>query len=138
MRRTEARALFMQLLYQMDAQNDYSKEAKDRFEEEYMEGSDQKQYFDRLYQLILEHLPQIDQVLEESAVNWKLSRIAKVDLAVLRLSVAEVLYMDDIPVSASINEAVDLAKKFSGEDSGKFVNGILGKVARRENGSNEA
>lgn len=138
MRRTEARALFMQLLYQMDAQNDYSKEAKDRFEEEYMEGSDQKQYFDRLYQLILEHLPQIDQMLEESAVNWKLSRIAKVDLAVLRLSAAEIIYMDDIPVSASINEAVDLAKKFSGEDSGKFVNGILGKVARRENGSNEA
>jgi N utilization substance protein B len=56
--------------------------------------------------------------------------MAKVDLAILRLSAAEILYLEDVPDSASINEAVDMAKKFGGDDSGKFINGILGKVVR--------
>jgi N utilization substance protein B len=56
--------------------------------------------------------------------------MAKVDLSILRLSAAEILYLSDIPDSASINEAVEMAKKYGGEDSGKFINGILGKVVR--------
>lgn len=130
MRRSEARTLFMQLLYQMEVHNDYGQEIKARFAREKMEESDQQDYFDGLYQVIFAHREEIDQRLAQSSDNWKLSRIAKVDLAVLRLSAAEILYMDDIPDSASINEAVDLAKKFGGEDSGKFVNGILGNLAR--------
>lgn len=130
MRRSEARTLFMQLLYQMEVQNDYSQNIKERFTREKMEGSDQQNYFDELYQAIVAHQEEIDQRLAKSSTNWKLSRIAKVDLAVLRLSAAEILYLDQIPDSASINEAVDLAKKFGGEDSGKFVNGILGNLAR--------
>jgi N utilization substance protein B len=64
-----------------------------------------------------------------SAENWKIERIAKVDLAILRLSIGEIMYMD-IPVSVSINEAVELAKKFGTDDSAKFINGVLGKVSR--------
>lgn len=130
MRRSEARTLFMQLLYQMEVQDDYGQEIKERFIREKMEGSDQQNYFDGLYQAIFAHRQEIDERLAKSSANWKLSRIAKVDLAILRLSAAEILYMDDIPDSASINEAVDLAKKFGGEDSGKFVNGILGNLVR--------
>jgi transcription antitermination factor NusB len=130
MRRTEARELFMQLLFQMEVQNDYGINLKDKFIHEYMEESNQLDYFNQLYQLVVEHLSEIDKKLESSSENWKISRMAKVDLAILRLSSAEILFMDDIPDSASINEAVDLAKKFGGEDSGKFINGILGKVVR--------
>ncbi|MDD4563878.1 MAG: transcription antitermination factor NusB [Eubacteriales bacterium] len=130
MRRTKARELFMQLLFQMEVQNDYSKEIKDRFVSENMKDSDQLDYFDRLYNSVTENLSIIDSCLEDYSENWKINRIARVDLAVLRLSIAEILYLNDVPDSASINEAVDLAKKFSEEDSGKFINGILGKVVR--------
>ena len=133
MRRTEARELFMQLLFQMEAQNDYSLDMKSKFISQYMEGSSQLEYVNQMYELINAHLEEIDQQIESSSNHWKINRIAKVDLSILRLSMIEILYMDDIPDSASINEAVDLAKKFGGEDSGKFINGILGKVVKNKN-----
>jgi len=133
MRRTEARELLMQLMFQMEIQNDYSLVHKDKFIKEYMEGSNQLEYFNHLYETIIRKLADIDEKLEFFSENWKISRMAKVDLAILRLSIAEILYIDDVPDSASINEAVDMAKKFSGDDSGKFINGILGKVARSKN-----
>lgn len=132
MRRTEARELFMQLLFQMDIQNDFGSELRDKFILEYMSESNQLDYFKRLYDYAAANLETIDKILEESSENWTINRISKVDLAILRLSAVEILYMDDIPDSASINEAVDMAKKFSNEDSGKFINGILGKVARNK------
>lgn len=130
MRRTEARELFMQLLFQMEVQNDYSRQIKEKFIQEHMKDSNQLEYFNRLFDAAVENLPSIDGKLEACSENWKISRMAKVDLAILRLSAAEILYLEDIPDSASINEAVDLAKKFGSEDSGKFINGILGKVVR--------
>ena len=130
MRRTEARELFMQLLFQMEVQNDYGREIKERFVQEHMKDSSQLEYFNRLYDSVTENLAEIDGKLEACSENWKINRMAKVDLAILRLSSAEILYLDDVPDSASINEAVDIAKKFGGEDSGKFINGILGKVVK--------
>lgn len=130
MRRTEARELFMQLLFQMEVQNDYSKEGKEKFVQEHMKDSNQLEYFNRIFDTTIENLAAIDKKLEACSENWKISRMAKVDLAILRVSAAEILYLEDIPDSASINEAVDMGKKFSGDDSGKFINGILGKVVR--------
>lgn len=76
------------------------------------------------------HLPEIDALIAKYAEGWSLERIARVDLAVLRVSVFELLHRPDVPVSASINEAVELAKTFGGEKSYSFVNGILGSVSR--------
>ena len=104
-----------------------------KFVKEYMKDSDQLSYFNKLFDLTVQNLEEVDRLIESSSDNWKINRIAKVDLAVLRLSTIEILYLKDIPVSASINEAVDLAKKFSGEESGKFINGILGRVAKNTN-----
>ena len=133
MRRTEARELFMQLLFQMEVQNDYGKDIKERFVEEHLRESNQIEYFNNLYDATVANLALIDEKLEACSSNWKISRMAKVDLAILRLSAAEILYLDEVPDSASINEAVDMAKKFGGDDSGKFINGILGKVVRTKN-----
>ena len=130
MRRTEARELFMQMLFQMEVQGDYSPPQKKRFMEEYMKDSDQEGYFNQMFDLMTARLEEIDATIEKRCNQWKMDRLAKVDLAVLRLSVCELMYMDDIPDSVSINEAVDMAKKFGGEESGKFVNGVLGRVAR--------
>ncbi len=132
MRRTEAREFFMQLLFQMEVQNDYGKEIKERFMQENMKDSNQQEYFEQLFDATVENLVAIDEKLEAFSENWTVNRMAKVDLAILRLSAAEILYMEDVPDSVSINEAVDLAKKFSSDESGKFINGILGKVARNK------
>ena len=75
-----------------------------------------------------EHLAEIDEKISRYAVNWTIDRIAKVDLAILRLAIFELEYRPDIPPIVSINEAVDLAKTFSSAESKRFVNGILDKV----------
>ena len=76
----------------------------------------------------LDHRDEADALIKKHAQNWDLHRMAAVDRNVLRLAIYEMLYRDDIPPVVSINEAVDIAKKFSTQDSGKFVNGILDKV----------
>ena len=76
----------------------------------------------------LEHRDESDSIITKHARNWELHRIAAVDRNILRLAIYEMLHRDDIPPIVSINEAVDIAKKFSTQDSGKFVNGILDKV----------
>ena len=76
----------------------------------------------------LEHRAALDELIKKHAQNWDLHRMAVVDRNVLRLAIYEMLYRDDIPPVVSINEAVDIAKKFSTQDSGKFVNGLLDKV----------
>ncbi|NCB41702.1 MAG: transcription antitermination factor NusB [Clostridia bacterium] len=131
MRRTEARELLMQLLFQMEAQSDFSFAAKDFFAEIFMDHSSQIPYFNMVFQSFYDNRKEIDLKIEESSSNWKADRIAKVDLAILRLCITEILFLnqEDVPTAAAINEAVELAKKFGGEDSAKFVNGILGKLA---------
>jgi transcription antitermination protein NusB len=76
----------------------------------------------------LEHRAEADEIIKKHAQNWDLHRMAAVDRNILRLAIYEMLYREDIPPVVSINEAVDIAKKFSTQDSGRFVNGILDKV----------
>jgi len=85
-------------------------------------------FADPLIRGTLEHRDEIDEVIKKNAKNWELHRIAAVDRNILRLAIYEMLHREDIPPIVSINEAVDIAKKFSTQDSGKFVNGILDKI----------
>ena len=85
-------------------------------------------FADPLIRGTLEHRDQLDAEIMKHAKNWDLHRMAVVDRNILRLAIYEMLHRDDIPPVVSINEAVDIAKKFSTDDSGKFVNGILDKV----------
>jgi N utilization substance protein B len=85
-------------------------------------------FADPLIHGTLEHREEADAVIKRHALNWDLHRIAAVDRNILRLAIYEMLHREDIPPVVSINEAVDIAKKFSTQDSGKFVNGILDKV----------
>lgn len=78
---------------------------------------------------IIDHLNEIDQQIEDASKGWKLSRMGKVDLALLRLAVYEMKFEEDIPVGVAINEAVELAKRYGTDDSSSFINGILAKLA---------
>ena len=85
-------------------------------------------FSDPLIRGALEYRDEADAIIRKHAHNWELHRIAAVDRNILRLAIYEMLHRDDIPPIVSINEAVDIAKKFSTQDSGKFVNGILDKI----------
>ena len=76
------------------------------------------------------HLTEIDEIIETSSQDWTISRLPKVSLAILRLAVAEIKYIDDVPNGVAVNEAVELAKKYGTNDDAAFINGILGTVAK--------
>jgi len=89
-----------------------------------------KAYMQGKHEAVVARLAEIDELLNANAQGWKTKRMNKVDLAILRLAVYEMTWDDDIPTKVAINEAVELAKRFGGDDSPSFVNGVLGKVAR--------
>ena len=103
----------------------------------YFEGlsdlqSTEQAYMENKYALVMEHLEEIDALLNEKSAGWKTKRMSKVDLNILRLAVYEMKYDEDVPVKVAINEAVEISKSFGGDDSASFVNGILGKIARED------
>ena len=79
-----------------------------------------------------ENMQEIDEHISSHARGWKINRIPKVSLAVIRLALTEILYLDDIPSGVSINEAVELAKKYASPEDASFVNGLLGTVVRTQ------
>ena len=86
-------------------------------------------FSDRLYEGVHAHMEEIDREIETYAKDWSIQRIAKVDLSILRIAVYELLFEPGIPVGATVNEAVELAKLFGGDKSPAFINGVLGAVA---------
>jgi N utilization substance protein B len=128
--RSGARELAMMLFFQMDAQNDFGDEIKTAFFNENLKKEEQRSYVEQIYGFGGTHLTAVDEFIESCSDNWKVARIGKVDLATLRVAILEIMFMDDIPQAVSVNEAVNIAKKYGTEDSGKFVNGILGKVVK--------
>lgn len=88
------------------------------------------EYIRKVFFGVYDNLEDIDSIISETAKGWKISRISKTALSVLRLSIFEIKYYDEIPVSVSINEAVELCKKYATQDDASFVNGILSTVAK--------
>lgn len=139
MRRSEQREHIFKLLFmtQFNSENEMSDQLSMYFDTlGELEEKDQEE-MQAKYQNILEHLDEIDQILNEYSRGWKTTRMNRVDLTALRLAVYEMKMDEDVPVGVAINEAVELAKLFGGEDSGSFVNGILGKIASGKKDSGE-
>jgi len=132
-RRSKARALALKFLYQIDiSKEDPAGNALAHFWQEHRTVRSVKEFTTQLIIGTLENLAQIDSVLSKYARNWQLKRMAVVDRNILRLASYELLFLEDIPRKVSINEAVELAKKYGDVDSGKFVNGILDKIHKDE------
>ena len=126
--RAKIRENTMQIIFQMDTAGTYDYE-KMTILEENSEVLKQNQAVSTLC-AIRDHIEEIDQIIERNTDNWKTSRIAKTDLAILRLAVCEMKYEDNIPRSVSINEAVNLAKKYGDNRSYAFINSVLSRVNR--------
>lgn len=128
MNRIRSREVAMEVIYQMEIQKEYEIE---RILSHYEEILDDV-YIKSILNLWLENREEIESKITGHLQGWKLDRIAKIDLAILRLGLTEILYDDSIPVKVSINEAVNLAKKYVDEKSGKFINGVLSHFADKE------
>lgn len=129
-KRSQARMYVLQILYQIDiTREDFSRSQQSFWENlESTVAPDIKEFAEKLAKGVLANLSQIDSKISQYASNWDISRMSVVDRNILRLGCFELLYCEDIPPKVSINEAVDLAKKYSGIEAGKFVNGILDKI----------
>ncbi len=93
---------------------------------------DDKDYIEKLCPGVLEKEAELDEIIKKYLKNWTIERINRVSLAALRLSIYEILYMEDIPLKVSVSETVEIVKKYAGEEDSKFVNGVLGEYIRKE------
>lgn len=125
----KAREMVVKVLYERELGGLEDEEVRARIERK-CQRPEVRQFALRLLDVTLEHVSELDDIIIKVAENWDLDRMAVIDRNILRLGAAEILYMDDVPEKATINEAIEIAKKFSTENSGRFVNGILDKVAR--------
>lgn len=92
---------------------------------------DELEYLKSRFDNMIEKMPEIDQIIEESASGWKLSRMGKIDLTIIRIATYEALFDEDIPTGVAINEAVEIAKMFGEENSPSFINGVLAKIVNK-------
>ena len=129
-RRTEARELAMQVLYQLDVQGDELLGRVDGFLRENTEDGLVLELAGKWAMATWEHLSDCDELISSAMIKWDLSRLGRVDRSILRLAVFQLKYCDDMPVKVVINEAIEIAKKYGGEQSPRFVNGVLDAVKR--------
>ena len=132
-KRTLSRELALKILYQSDIANKpFSVAIEDFFKDEETKEKTVIEYTRRLVLGVGEHLSEIDKKISEYAANWELKRMAVIDRNVLRLGVFELKFESDVPPKVTINEAVELAKKYGDIDSSKFINGVLDKIHKTE------
>jgi N utilization substance protein B len=134
--RRKARELAMQALFFMDVRKDFSPEMLERFCASFTPKADVRPFFMRLVQGVLDRRKELDDMIQRFSDHWTLGRMSGVDRNVMRIAVYEMMHCEDIPAKVSINEAVDIGKKFGTEESGAFINGIIDSIrAMLENGS---
>lgn len=134
--RRRSREIALQVLFDMDVSRDSSAEQFERFCRCFGPPADLVDFARLLVAGVKDHLETIDALIDRHSSNWKISRIAGVDRNAMRIAVYEMLHCADIPEKVSINEAIDIGKKFGTDESGAFINGILDSIhmeLRKEN-----
>jgi N utilization substance protein B len=128
--RHRARELALKVLFQLEhSPGDDVDEALAYHAAEDGQGGEEHVFAQELVHGVIEHQAELDEVIRNASRNWKLEQMGRVDRIVLRIAIYEITIARKVPVKAAINESIELAKTFSGDESGRFVNGVLGKVA---------
>lgn len=142
MSRATARAAAMQLIYERLLGGQGGEETLQMVYEAFSDGKegetpavpsrDDQKYITDVLSGVLSRREELDENIQEFSVDWSIDRMARVDLTILRLAAYEILYREDVPGSVAINEAVELAAKYSDPASGRFINGVLGSILRKK------
>ena len=130
MSRTKARVVAMQALFLLDADEGGMEEIMEMRAQEEGITDDDMMYLREAVAKVQENLDEIDTHIKNYSIDWSFGRLGKVDRAILRLALAEILFVDSVPSNVAISEAVRIAKKYGTEHSSRFINGILGKFVR--------
>jgi transcription antitermination protein NusB len=128
-KRHQARELALKVLFQLEGSEDDPEQVLLYHASEGAASEDITVFARQLVQGVLAHREKLDAILSETSEHWKLDQMAKVDRIILRIAVYEIAIDRKVPTKAAINESIELAKTFSGEEAGRFVNGVLGRVA---------
>ena len=130
MKRKRTREIAMELLFSMEISKNSYEETIECFVEDY--EMDLKtidlEYIKEVMKSVVDHKEEIDEIIKNSLINWTIERVSKVNLTIVRLAIAEMLYINDVPEVVAINEAIELTKKYSDDKSVSFVNGALDKA----------
>lgn len=126
--RQRSRELALQALFQLDFNENNSIDVVELFCTNFEVSKSARPFFSRLVDGVLQHKNEIDKFIERFSSNWKISRMSRVDRNIMRIAIFELRYCDDIPFKVSINEAVNLGKKYGSKESGAFINGILDSI----------
>ena len=127
-RRTRARELALKYLYCLEGTKEHPKPEADAFLDDHTSDDEVRRFALELVRGCIEHAPAIDEMIKGVAKRWDISRMAATDRCVIKIGVFELLFRDDIPPQVTLNEAIDLAKRYGAEKSGPFVNGMLDAV----------
>jgi N utilization substance protein B len=130
-RRRRGRELALRVLFELEGTQNDAGASVEYHAEDLGAAPDVAGFARRLVTGTLDHGAEIDAAIEESSDNWRLRDIGKVERAVLRLGAYELLYEPEVPVGAAIDEAIELARTYAGDEAAPFVNGVLGRIARR-------
>ena len=128
--RRRSRELAMQALFYKDMSCCSSNDCIELFPRHFNVSNNARPFFERIIKGLEQFGSEIDSVIKQFSSNWKISRMSCVDRNIVRIAIYELLYCDDIPAKVSINEAVDIGKKFGTEESGAFINGILDSIRK--------
>ncbi|OOB75396.1 N utilization substance protein B [Clostridium haemolyticum] len=134
MNRRKSREIVMKLLFEMSINKEELKEIIHNFKE----NTDTSlkdvdfEYINKIIQGVQDNIETIDSKIEENLTKWKLNRLSKIDLTILRISTYEIIFVEDIPEKVAVNEGIELAKKYSAENSPAFINGVLGNMMKIE------
>jgi N utilization substance protein B len=129
-RRRKSRESALQVLYQLNIAKQDAATALTRFQAHFLSHGEADDLLKRLVLGVLEHFQELDRLIEQYSEHWRLDRIDVIDRNILRLALFELIYCEEIPPKVTINEAIDLGKRFGSEDSGSFINGILDRVQK--------
>jgi N utilization substance protein B len=127
-RRRRSREFALQVLYQLNITKQEAITALNGFQEHFSPDGMADEFLKRLVLGVLKHCQEFDGLIEQYSENWRLDRINMVDRNILRMALFELIYCEEIPPKVTINEAIDLGKRFGSEDSGSFINGILDRI----------
>ncbi|MFB3884353.1 MAG: transcription antitermination factor NusB [Thermodesulfobacteriota bacterium] len=135
--RRKSREFALQALYQLDVTKKDAQKTLRQFEDNFSKEGEKAgttrsrdDFMERLVLGVLEHCEEIDRLIEGYSENWRLDRMSIIDRAILRMAIFELLYCEEIPPKVTLDEAIELGKRFSTEESGSFINGILDRIQK--------
>lgn len=127
-KRRKSREYALQVLFQLNITKQEAIKALSQFQEHFSSDGEADEFLKRLVLGVLEHRQELDRLIEQYSENWSLDRINIIERNILRMALFELLYCEEIPPKVTINEAIDLGKRYGSGDSGGFINGILDRI----------